>query len=190
MRDARTALPDRRLRECADRCRHRLGNITDAEWFWEPVPGCCSVRPRTEATTKFANGRGEWVVDYDLPEPDPAPFTTIGWRVLHLTLVIAGYLDVLDGYGGDVPWDEYEIPGTAQGGIAFWESQTQRLLATCSNADAETLDRSVSIPWWGGRQRAVRDVLLVLINESIHHTAEVGVLRDMYRWRVGQALAK
>jgi hypothetical protein len=123
MRDAWTALPDRLLRECADRCRHRLGDITDAEWFWEPVPGCWSVRPGTEATTKFANGRGEWVVDYDLPEPDPAPFTTIGWRVLHLTLVIAGYLDVLDGYRGDVPWDEYEIPGTAQGGIAFWESQ-------------------------------------------------------------------
>jgi hypothetical protein len=176
----------RLLRRSDERLRVRLAGIGDEEWFWRPVPDCWTVRSRAEAKTQYANGSGDWVVDYDLPYPDPAPFTTIAWRVLHLALVIAGYLDVLGGYHGGVPWNEYEISNTAEAGIAFFASQMGRLLIAASEANAVTLERPVTIPWWGNQPATFRDVLLVLVDECIHHGAEVGVLRDLYRQMRGE----
>ncbi len=36
----------------------RLAGLTDEEYFWEPVPGCWSIRPRAEATSPMAAGGG------------------------------------------------------------------------------------------------------------------------------------
>ena len=64
--------------------RPRLTSMTDAEYFWEPVPGCWSIRPRSAAVTPMAAGQGELVIDFELPEPTPAPVTTIAWRLGHI----------------------------------------------------------------------------------------------------------
>src|SRR4029450_5194066 len=61
--------------EVYGRLRARLEGLTDGEYFWAPVAGCWTV-PR--------DGSGAWVADYAEPDPDPAPFTTIGWRLVHL----------------------------------------------------------------------------------------------------------
>jgi hypothetical protein len=55
------------------RLRERLEGLTDDECLWEPVPGCWTVH---------RDPSGAWVTDY--ADPDPAPFTTIGWRLVHL----------------------------------------------------------------------------------------------------------
>lgn len=39
--------------------RPRLEGLTDAEYFWEPVDGCWSVRTRGESTTPIQAGAGE-----------------------------------------------------------------------------------------------------------------------------------
>ena len=39
--------------------RPRLEGLTDAEYLWEPVAGCWSLRPRGLATTPLAAGGGE-----------------------------------------------------------------------------------------------------------------------------------
>jgi len=52
----------------------RLGGLTDDEYFWEPVPGCCTVR-RTES--------GDYRAD-DADRPGNPPLTTIAWRLWHL----------------------------------------------------------------------------------------------------------
>src|SRR5579875_432552 len=62
----------------------RLQGLSDEEFFWEPVPGCWTVRLRQTATSRLANGSGEWVIDYDDPDPQPPPFTTIAWRSVHI----------------------------------------------------------------------------------------------------------
>jgi hypothetical protein len=53
--------------EVYERLRARLEGLTDAEYFWEPVPGCWTVH---------RDGSGAWVADYAEPDPDPPPFTT------------------------------------------------------------------------------------------------------------------
>jgi DinB family protein len=57
------------------RLRERLAGLTDDEYLWEPVPGCWTIH---------RDQSGAWVVDYALPDPEPAPVTTIGWRLVHL----------------------------------------------------------------------------------------------------------
>ena len=51
--------------------RPRLDGLTDDEYFWQPVPDCWTVHP---------NGG----IDFTYPEPEPAPFTTIAWRLAHV----------------------------------------------------------------------------------------------------------
>lgn len=46
----------------------RLAGLGDAEYLWEPVAGCWSVRRRAEATTPRAYGPGEWVLDKGAPD--------------------------------------------------------------------------------------------------------------------------
>jgi hypothetical protein len=168
------------LEKSRSRLLDRLRGIDDVEYFWEPVAGCWSVRRRVDAVTKLPNGRGEWVLDYDLPDPDPAPFTTIAWRLIHLALVHAGYADEAFGPGGDVPWDNYEIPFTAVGGIALYQEQLGRLLSPLEQMVDEDLDRLVVIPWWS-KPASLAVVYGVVLDENSHHSAEVGVLRDLYR---------
>jgi hypothetical protein len=60
-----------------DRLGRRLAGLTDAEFFWEPVPGRWTVRQRPAEP-------GRWEIDYDWPPPDPPPFTTIAWRRVHI----------------------------------------------------------------------------------------------------------
>ena len=55
-----------------------LETLTDEEYLWEPVPGCWSIRPTGPG------GRGEFE---SWPAPEPAPVTTIAWRLSHLAEV-------------------------------------------------------------------------------------------------------
>src|SRR5689334_9707902 len=70
--------------------RPRLDGLTDDEYFWEPVPHCWSIRRRGESTAPIALGGGEMVAEFELPEPDVAPFTTIAWRLAHVIVGVFG----------------------------------------------------------------------------------------------------
>src|SRR5215218_9060641 len=57
----------------------RLQGLTDDEYYWEPVPGCWSVRPDAD---------GRYVPDHPGAggEPDPPPVTTLAWRINHIAV--------------------------------------------------------------------------------------------------------
>jgi hypothetical protein len=57
-----------------DRFTTRLAGLTDDEYFWEPVPGCWSLRRAADGRWRPDGGGGGG------PAPDPAPVTTITWR--------------------------------------------------------------------------------------------------------------
>jgi hypothetical protein len=156
------------------RTRSRLSGLTDDEYFWEPEPGCCTIR-RTES--------GDYRAD-DADRPGSPAFTTIAWRLWHL----------IENYGArrQPKWLGFErrpsgferddpAPPTAAEAIAvldrahhFWQDMLHELPAGS---------------WWeplgtiAGEYAGSSKGALVLhhLDEQIHHGAELGVMRDLYQ---------
>ena len=55
-----------------DMLRQRLAGLTEEEFLWEPAPGSWKLRFMPD---------GKWSYDYAIPDPDPAPLTTISKRL-------------------------------------------------------------------------------------------------------------
>lgn len=159
------------------RLRQRLDGMTDEEYLWEPVAGCWTVRRRETATSQRPQGRGEWVFDNGDVDASPAPFTTIAWRLMHLTDVLASYHVAL--WGGELSDDLFDVPPTAAAGVMVWDDFAGAFVEALRGEDDDTLRQPVRVPWWpedAPRWRVVQNVA----TEAIHHGAEIGVLRDLY----------
>lgn len=165
-----------------DRLVRRLDGLTDDEYFWEPVSGCWSVRPRKRSKAGMLMGSGDWVIEFDRPEPDPPPFTTIAWRMAHLGLWMTIRADYTVGTNA-MTWDDYEIPGKAGGGFgaltaagAAWRSA----IAGSTDADLDQVGRSQN-PWGLDRRLPFLDIVWWVNQEVLHHGGEIALLRDLYR---------
>jgi hypothetical protein len=156
--------------------RDRLNGLATDEYLWEPVSGCWSVRASRSGTV-VVDGAGE-------REIDPAPVTTIAWRLWHIAV------DCLDDYSERVLGRR----GAAATGDN-WYLEAEPGLADIDRAwrnfrdglGALTLDE-----WWGTlgdewgayAQHSVHDLALHALHEVTHHGAEIALLRDLYRARV------
>ena len=70
--------------------RPRLDGLTDDEYFWAPAADYWTISRRGESTAPISVGAGEFTVDYAIPEPEPAPVTTIAWRLAHIIVAVFG----------------------------------------------------------------------------------------------------
>ncbi len=143
--------------------------LTDEEFFWEPVPGCWTVH---------LDESGRWVADYAIPDPDPPPFTTIGWRLVHVASCKVMYHEYAFG-PGKLTWEELAYPHTAADAIAWLEeghARLRRALDGLSDADLEEM-RPTN---WGDLWPTWR-IFWTMILHDLHHGAEIGCLRDLYR---------
>jgi hypothetical protein len=147
--------------------RPRLDGLTDDEYFWEPVPGCWTVHR-------------DGGIDFAFPQPEPAPVTTIAWRLAH---VIVGVLAMRAHSHFDGPPAAYETWSYATDAATAlrqldeahdaWMSGVRRL-------DADDLDKPVGPaegPW---ADHPMLDLILHINREVIHHGAEIALLRDLY----------
>jgi uncharacterized damage-inducible protein DinB len=157
-----------------ERTRNRLDGLTDTEYFWEPVPGCWTIRRA---------GSGEYQADH-VHSPGLPPFTTIAWRLWHLVECYGGARSPRwlglgrqpAGFEEDdpAPATAAEAVGALERAHALWQGLLQELPADS---------------WWeplgpvAGPYAEDDKASLVLhqLDEQIHHGAELGVLRDLYR---------
>jgi DinB superfamily len=154
-----------------------LETLTDEEYLWEPVPGCWSIHPTGPG------GRG--VIEQAWPDPEPAPVTTIAWRLSHLAVGVFG-LRASHYFGdGSLTHENAERPLRAKAGVAYFKEQALLWRSRIERLDEEGLSRPV------GEPEHVPVALLVLhVNrEALHHLAEVSLLRDLYRVTGGTRLA-
>jgi hypothetical protein len=169
--------------------RPRMEGLTDEEYFWEPAPGCWSIRPRGQAASRMAAGKGDFVIDFEFPDPDPAPVTTIAWRLVHIIAVFghraANHFRelnpaLLDQFVGSW-WETFETPGTAAGALAVLDKVHDAWIAGLRTLDDDAVWRVVG-PDEGPFQDFPYASLMLHINrEYLHHSAEVLLLRDLYR---------
>ncbi|WP_416974590.1 DinB family protein [Streptomyces sp. 4F14] len=151
--------------------RPRLEGLTDDEYFWEPVQGCWSVRPRGEA--------GEWVPDFAQPAPEPAPVTTIAWRLAHIVVSCLGYRVGWYFGGPEVDSETFAYAGSADEALEQLDEMYGRWNAGVrglSDADLE------NPPPVGPEPYPLENRVLHVNRELIHHGGEIALLRDLYRW--------
>jgi hypothetical protein len=163
--------------------RPRLDGLTDDEYRWEPVPGCWSIRPRSEATSSYAAGTGDAVIDYEYPEPVPPPVTTIAWRMGHISIGVLGSRAANHFGTGGVDYQTVDWPLTAKGGLDLLDHWYDEWLRGIKGLDAEALGRPVGPHEGPFAERPYAELLLHINREAIHHGAEIALLRDLYAHR-------
>ena len=161
--------------------RPRLEGLTDEEYLWEPAPGSWSIRPRHEATSSHAAGAGELVMDYAWPEPEPAPLTTIAWRIAH---VVVGCFAERTGnhFGGEAAdYQRWTYAATAAQAISQLDTAYAAWSAGVATLGEKGLARRVGPAEGLWAESPYADLVLHINREAIHHGAEVLLLRDLYR---------
>ncbi|MFI5958083.1 DinB family protein [Cryptosporangium sp. NPDC051539] len=156
--------------------RPRLQGLTDDEYFWSPVPDAWSVRPRGTSKAPIQGGTGDFTVDFAYPPPDPAPFTTIAWRLNH---VIVGVLAMRNASHFGAPaadYDNWDYTGRASTALDQLDEQLDVWLAGVRGAALEVpVGPKEPFP-----DAPMADLVLHIHRELIHHLAEVCLLRDLY----------
>lgn len=163
--------------------RPRLDGLTDQEYRWEPVPGSWSIRPRAEAVTARAVGAADSVADFEVPEPDPAPITTIAWRMGHMAIGLFAMRASAHFGDGSVGYATTDWPLDAGGGLALLDGAYESWMAGVRQLSEQAMADPCG-PAEGEWGALPMGALVLHINrEAIHHGAEVALLRDLYRVR-------
>jgi DinB family protein len=150
--------------------RARVDGLSDDEFWWEPVADAWTIRPTRHGT---------WTADYEEPDPDPAPFTTIGWRLVHVAECKRMYHEYAFG-DARLTWPELDSPHTAADAVAALDDGHLLLVEAVGSLDDDALDRRV-LTNWGERWPAWR-IFWTMIHHDLWHGGEIGALRDLYRW--------
>ncbi|MBG0857054.1 DinB family protein [Streptomyces spinoverrucosus] len=186
---ARERLTDRMtgpVMDSGDGTDTKVGPMTDEEYLWEPVPGCWSVRRRVDGPGPRATllaGTGDWGRDAaSYPHPWPPPFTTIAWRLSHLSEMLTLRADHTAG-GHALTRDDYPVRADAAGAIAAFDAGAEAWRKALLSADDAALDTVgyCTYPHGSDSEEPFIDIVWWVNQELLHHGAEVALLRDLYR---------
>ncbi|MBU8815735.1 DinB family protein [Mycolicibacterium goodii] len=150
--------------------RPRLHGLTDDEYFWQPVADCWTIH---------ADGS----VDFSYPEPQPAPFTTIAWRLAH---VIVGVLAVRNHshFGGPpADYQTWRYATDARTALDQLDDAYRNWITGVRSLREDDLQRPVGPaegPW---ADHPMGELVLHINREVIHHGAEIACIRDLYAHR-------
>ncbi|MGH3694827.1 MAG: DinB family protein [Pseudonocardiaceae bacterium] len=160
--------------------RPRLDGLSDEEYFWEPVPGCWNIRPRGASTAPIQAGSGAFTIDFAFPEPEPPPVTTIAWRLGHIVVGVLG-MRAGNHFGGPpIDYQSFGYAGTAAAALGQLDEMYAMWTAGVRALGSADLARPCG-PHEGVYADHPMAALVLHINrETIHHGAEIALLRDLY----------
>ncbi|MFC4494937.1 DinB family protein [Streptomyces ovatisporus] len=146
---------------------YHLERLTPADFLWEPVSLCWTVRQ---------DGAGAWVPDWAESEPDPVPVPTIAWLSWH----IGWWWGVtLDHVRGRTPREHTEItwPGPGEPAVEGLRSLREEWLAVLDEFTGTDLDAAAPFPWPDDSGRTVAHMAGWVNSELMKNAAEIGQLR-------------
>ena len=136
-------LVDQMDRHWTSQLRPRLEGMTDDEYHFSPAPDerTWDVRPRGTSRAPMQGGAGDHTIDFEFPEPAPAPLTTIAWRIGHLVVGVLGAR--WHSHFGGPPHDymTHTYAGDAAGGLARLDLTYAAWMNGVRGLDAEALAR-------------------------------------------------
>lgn len=150
-----------------ERLFRRLEGLTADEYLWEPTADAWSVRPGADDVPTI-DGAG-------VREIDPAPVTTIAWRLWHIAI------DCLDDYARRFAGDDSDAS-------PIWTLEPDEAVGVLRDKWGTYREVVSGKDWWAQlgddwefwSQHAVADMVMHASNELVHHAAEIALLRDLY----------
>jgi hypothetical protein len=159
----------RQTNEAFDMLRGRLAGLTDEEYLWEPVSGGWTLRVLPD---------GRLDADYAYPDPDPPPFTTIGWRINHIASCKVMYHEYA--YGpGKLTFPDLDVPPTPAEAASMLEEGHTLLTTDLDGLKDADLEATVLTNW--GEEWPAWRIFWTMIHHDLWHGGEIGALRDLYR---------
>lgn len=148
-----------------------MEGLVDAEYLWQPVPNCLTVRPDDEGVFRW---------DGPAQDGDGRVFTTLAWRLTH----IANFLEQ-DRNG---PWlgqpaqprTRPDPPSSAADALVLLDGAYEAWSVVLAGTTDESLSQPIGeiAGRYGNDSR--RSFVLHTVDELIHHGAECALLRDLY----------
>ena len=130
-------------------------------------------------------GTGAWGRDGAAhPHPWPPPFTTIAWRLSHLSEMLSLRADHTAGSHARTR-DDYAVCGDAASAIAAFDAGAaagHKALLSTDDAALDTVGHC-TYPHGSDPEEPFADIVWWVNQEVLHHGAEIALLRDLYRAR-------
>jgi hypothetical protein len=157
-----------------DRLRSRVEGLGDEEYLWEPAPGSYTIRP---------DANGVWRANAQVvPEPSPPHLSSIAWRLDHIDFAVERNSTWLG-----LEWDNRfdtrvtGVPPTAAGALERLDERYAYWWANLNKLDDKLLWEPVGEIGGPYGQQPRYGFVGHVLDEVIHHGAEIAMLRDFYR---------
>jgi hypothetical protein len=160
--------------------RPRLDGLTDDGYFWAPVADSWNISRRGESTAPISAGAGEFTIDYAMPEPQPAPVTTIAWRLAHIIVAVFGMRNASHFAGPPVSYETFSYTGTATEALRQLDEAYDNWIKGVRGLGAEGLAQPCGPAEGPFAEYSMAALVLHIHREAIHHGAEIALLRDLY----------
>jgi hypothetical protein len=147
--------------------RPRLEGLTDEEYFWQPVPDCWTVHP-------------DGSIDFTFPQPEPAPFTTIAWRLAHVIVGVFAMRNHSHFGGPPADYESWPYATDARAALQQLDDAYKNWIAGVHGLAEADLARPIGPkegPW---AEHSMLELILHINREAIHHGAEIACIRDLY----------
>jgi hypothetical protein len=165
--DLTTQLADQLDYHWTSQLRPRLADLTDEEYFWQPVPDCWTVHP-------------DGSIDFGYPQPQPAPFTTIAWRLAHVIVGVFAMRNHSHFGGPPADYQSWNYATDATKALHQLDGAYANWITGVRGLDAQALSRPIGPaegPW---ADHTTSQLILHINREAIHHGAEIACIRDLY----------
>jgi len=149
----------------------RLQGLTHDEFFWQRTRDCWTI---------YQDEPGRWTYHYAIPDPQPAPITTIGWQLVHVALCKVMYHEWAFG-AAQRTWPELDVPHSVEQATSVLAHGQHQLRNDLEPLSDDQLDEPL-LTNWGERWPAWR-IFWAMIDHDALHTGAIGQLRDDYCWR-------
>ena len=147
--------------------RPRFEGLTDDEYFWCPVPNRWTLHP-------------DGSIDFHYPAPEPAPFTTIAWRLAHVIVGVLAMRNHSHFGGPPADYQSWQYATDARTALSQLDDAYETWMAGVRALSDDELNRACG-PAEGPYADYPLSALILHINrEMIHHGAEIACIRDLY----------
>ena len=165
--DLTTHLADQLDFHWTNQLRPRLDDLTDAEYFWQPVADCWTVHP-------------DGSIDFTYPEPQPAPFTTIAWRLAHVIVGVLAMRNCAHFGGPEASYQTWQYATDAATALRQLDEQYRNWIDGVRALSDDDLNRPCGPAEGPYAEYPLTDLVLHINREVIHHGAEIACIRDLY----------